>query len=254
MVYLVGAGPGDPDLITVRGLRCLREADVVVYDALVAPELLEESRPDAERVYGGKRGYCVGSNRQEDINTFLVELARAGKVVCRLKGGDPCVFGRGGEEAEHLAAAGVPFEIIPGVTAALGACAAAGIPLTHRAVGPTVTLVSGHHEPGSPGCTLDWEALARLGNLVFYMALRHVEKIVGRLIAAGLAGNTPAAVIAAGASHIPQVVEGELDTIARLTADADVQPPALLVVGQSVRFRARLLAVARETEAALSRS
>lgn len=242
-VYLVGAGPGDPDLITVRGLKCIRQADVIVYDALIAPELLDEARPDAERIFAGKRGYCVGSNKQEDINAFLVDLARAGKTVCRLKGGDPCVFGRGGEEAEHLAAAGVPFEIVPGITAALGASAAANIPLTHRAVGPAVTLVSGHHDPDFADCRLDWDALAKVGSLVFYMALRHVEKIADRLAAAGLGADTPAAVIASGTQPGQQVVEGQLATIAGLARAADVQAPALIVVGEVVSYRSRLLAL-----------
>jgi len=247
-VYLVGAGPGDPDLITVRGVRCLRQADVIVYDALIAPALLNEARPEAERIFAGKRGYCIGSNKQEDINAFLVELARAGKTVCRLKGGDPCVFGRGGEEAEHLAAAGIAFEIIPGITAALGACAAASIPLTHRDVSPAITLVSGHHDPDSADCKLDWETLARTGNLVFYMALRHIEKIAERLIAAHLNADTPAAVISAGTQPTQQVIVSSLETIAARSREAAVQVPALIVIGPIVSYRSRLLALSREAE------
>jgi uroporphyrin-III C-methyltransferase len=180
-VYLVGAGPGAPDLITLRGLRILRVADVVLPDALIAPELLAEAQPGAEVIPVGKRGYCIGSTRQETINDALIRLAREGKSVCRLKCGDPCVFGRGGEEAEALAEAGVPFEIVPGVTSATSACAAAGIPLTHRAVGQAVVLATGHHDPDSPDCTLDWSTLARMPALVFYMAGRHFARIAERL-------------------------------------------------------------------------
>ena len=198
VVYLVGAGPGAADLITVRGLRVLRSADVVLYDALLSPDLLREARSGAELVAVGKRGYCVGSTRQEAIQDALVRLARGGKSVCRLKGGDPCVFGRGGEEAEALAEAGVPFEVVPGVTAASGACAAALIPLTHRGDGQSVTLVTGHHEPASPDCTLDWAALARLPTVVFYMAARHVGAITRKLVEHGMAADTPAAVVEAG--------------------------------------------------------
>ena len=195
MVYLVGAGPGSPDLITVRGLRVLRTADVVLHDALLDPELLGEAKPGAELVHVGKRGYCVGSTKQETINEALLRFARMGKSVCRLKCGDPCVFGRGGEEAEVLAEAGVRVEIVPGVTSATAACAAAGIPLTHRDVGQAVALVTGHHDPDSPECTLDWDALARLPGVVFYMAVRHVARIAARLGDSGLPLDTPAAMV-----------------------------------------------------------
>src|SRR5438093_8707337 len=185
-VYLVGAGPGSPELITVRGLNLLRAADVVVYDALVHRDLIAAARPDAEFVFAGKRGYCVGSTLQETINDVLVNRARHGLAVVRLKGGDPCVFGRGGEEAEYLAERGIPFEIVPGVTTALGACAAASIPLTHRDAGQAVALVTGHFDPDSPECTLDWDGLARMSNIIVYMGLRHVEKIANRLMHAGM--------------------------------------------------------------------
>ena len=194
-VYLVGAGPGSPDLITVRGLKLLREADVVVYDALVHHDLLAEIRGDAERVYAGKRGYCVGSTLQETIFDVLVNRARQGLRVVRLKCGDPCVFGRGGEEAEYLAEHGVAFELVPGVTTAVGACAAASIPLTHRDAGQSVALVTGHFDPDSPECTLDWPALARMSTLVVYMGLRHLDKIAARLIEALRARGTAGACI-----------------------------------------------------------
>jgi uroporphyrin-III C-methyltransferase len=241
-VYLVGAGPGSPDLITLRGLRLLRSADVVLHDSLVSPELLEETRAGATVVAVGKRGYCVGSTKQETINDALVRFARAGKSVCRLKCGDPCVFGRGGEEAEVLAAAGIPFEIVPGVTSATAACAAAGIPLTHRDVGQAVALVTGHHDPDSPDCTLDWGALARLPGVVFYMAVRHVARIAARLSDSGMSPDTPAAVVESATLPDQRVAVGDL---------ADIGPraegltgPAVFVVGEVVRYREKLLGLA----------
>ena len=231
-VYLVGAGPGSPDLITVRGLHILRSADVVLHDALVATDLIREARADAAIIPVGKRGYCVGSTKQETINDALVRFAREGKSVCRLKCGDPCVFGRGGEEAEVLAAAGVPFEIVPGVTSATAATAAAGIPLTHRDVGQAVALVTGHHDPDSPDCTLDWDALARLPGLVFYMAARHVAKIASKLSDSGMSPDTPAAVIESATLPAQRVVVGDLADIGdRVEGDGG---PAVLVVGEVV--------------------
>ncbi len=242
MVYLVGAGPGAADLITVRGLRILQSADVVLTDALLSPELLIEMRPDAVRLHVGKRGYCIGSTKQETINEALVRLAREGKSVCRLKCGDPCVFGRGGEEAEVLAEAGVPFEIVPGVTAATGALAAAGIPLTHRDVGPAVALVTGHHDPDSEDCTLDWEALARLPGLVFYMAGRHLAAIARKLTDSGLSPSTPTAVVRNGTLSGQTVSTADLATIA--TEAAGDCGPAVFVVGEVVRYREKLLGLA----------
>jgi uroporphyrin-III C-methyltransferase len=236
MVYLVGAGPGAADLITLRGLRVLRSADVVLHDALISPELLEEAGPHAELVSVGKRGYCVGSTKQETINEALVRYARAGKSVCRLKCGDPCVFGRGGEEAEVLAEAGIPFEIVPGVTSAVGACAAAGIPLTHREAGQAVALVTGHHDPDSPDCTLDWDALARLPGAVFYMAVRYVARIAAKLSASGLAPNTPAAVIESGTLPAQRVLVGDLSEIGSIAERAAISGPAVFVVGEVVRL------------------
>lgn len=243
-VYLVGAGPGSPDLITVRGLRILRVADVVLYDALVSPELLAEARSDAERVSVGKRGYCIGSTRQETINEALLRFAREGKSVCRLKCGDPCVFGRGGEEAEVLAEAVVPFEIVPGVTSAVGACAAAGIPLTHRSAGQAVALVTGHHDPDSPECTLDWDAIARMPGVVFYMAVRHVARIAARLSDSGMSSDTPAAVIESGTLPDQRILIADLGTIGRETGAAAVTGPAVFVVGEVVRYREKLKSLA----------
>jgi uroporphyrin-III C-methyltransferase len=242
VVYLVGAGPGAADLITVRGLRILRSADVVLHDALISPELLAEAHPDAELVHVGKRGYCVGSTRQETINDALVRFAREGKSVCRLKCGDPCVFGRGGEEAEVLAEAGVPFEIVPGVTSAVGACAAAGIPLTHRAAGQAVALVTGHHDPDSPDCTLDWDALARMPGIVFYMGVRYVAKIAAKLSDSGLSPDTPAAVIESATLPGQRILTGDLGDIGRAAEAADVVGPAVFVVGEVVSRRRPLAA------------
>ncbi len=248
VVYLVGAGPGSPDLITVRGLRILQSADVILTDALIAPELLAEARPNAELVHVGKRGYCVGSTRQETINEALVRFAHEGKSVCRLKCGDPCVFGRGGEEAEVLAEARVPFEIIPGVTSAVGACAAVGIPLTHRATGQSVTLVTGHHDPDSPDCTLDWEALARLPAVVFYMAVRHISKIAARLGDNGMSLSTHAAVIESATLPAQRAFVAELAEIGRVAEDAAISGPAVFVVGEVVRYRERLLGLVNSCE------
>jgi uroporphyrin-III C-methyltransferase len=232
-VYLVGAGPGRADLITVRGLRLLQHCDAVLHDALISAELLAEATPQAEVLSVGKRGYCIGSTRQETINEALVRLAREGKSVCRLKCGDPCVFGRGGEEAEVLAEAGVPFEFVPGVTSAIGACAAVGIPLTHRDVGQSVTLVTGHHDPDSPDCTLDWPALARLPGLVFYMATRHIARIAAKLCDNGLSVNTPLAIIESGTLDEERV---RVFTVGETLPD-DVRSPAIVVFGQCVNYR-----------------
>jgi uroporphyrin-III C-methyltransferase len=241
VVYLVGAGPGAADLITMRGLRILQTADVVLHDALIAPALLLEAKPEAELIHVGKRGYCIGSTRQETINDALVRLARAGKAVCRLKCGDPCVFGRGGEEGEILAEAGVPFEIIPGVTSAMGACASAAIPLTHRDVGQAVALVTGHHDPDSPECTLDWNALSRIPTVVFYMAVRHIAKIASRLSDSGVSPETPAAVIESATLPAQKVLIASLQEISHLTETAAIQGPAVFVVGEVVRYREKLL-------------
>ena len=229
---MVGAGPGSPDLITVRGLKRLREADVVVYDALIHPELLAEIRPDAERVYAGKRGYCVGSTLQETICDVLANRAEQGLRVVRLKGGDPCVFGRGGEEAEFLAERGIHVEIVPGVTTAVGACAAANIPLTHRDAGQSVALITGHFDPESPECTHDWAALAKMSTLVVYMGLRHMDAIAAKLIEAGLDPFTPAAAIANATLPNQIVIDSPLSRIA--DEARNLPAPAILIVGDVV--------------------
>jgi uroporphyrin-III C-methyltransferase len=245
-VYLVGAGPGAADLITVRGLRVLRSANVVLYDALISPDLLAEADPNAELVSVGKRGYCVGSTRQESINDALVRFAREGKSVCRLKCGDPCVFGRGGEEAEALAEASVPFEIVPGVTSAVGACAAAGIPLTHRAAGQAIALVTGHHDPDSPDCTLDWNALSMMPGIVFYMGVRHIAKIAAKLSDSGLSPNTPAAVVESATLPGQRIRTGTLRDIGHVAST--FRGPAVFVVGEIVRYREKLLSLSASCE------
>jgi uroporphyrin-III C-methyltransferase len=217
---------------------------MVVYDALIHSDLLAEAPPDAERLYAGKRGYCVGSTLQETINDVLVNRAREGLTVVRLKGGDPCVFGRGGEEAEYLAERGIPFEIIPGITTAVGACAAAAIPLTHRDAGQAVALVTGHFDPDSPECTLEWPGLARMSNVVVYMGLRHVEKIADRLIAAGMSPDTPAAVVANATLPDQVVIDSPLSQLAADVRSASVPAPAVIVIGEAVRYRSRLLGLA----------
>ena len=240
IVYLVGAGPGSPDLITLRGIRILRTAGVILHDALIAPELLAECRGDARVIDVGKRGYCTGSTKQERINEEMIRFARLGLTVCRLKCGDPCVFGRGGEEAEALARAGVPFEIVPGVTSAIGACAAAGIPVTHRDVGQSVTFVTGHHDPDSPDCTLDWNALARMPGLVFYMAVRQIGRIAARLTESGMEPTIPAAVIESATLPHQRILTGNLDDIGPVSEQASIRGPAVFVVGAMAAYRERL--------------
>jgi uroporphyrin-III C-methyltransferase/precorrin-2 dehydrogenase/sirohydrochlorin ferrochelatase len=235
IVYLVGGGPGDPDLITVRGLELLRRADVVVYDRLVHPGLVDRAPAWAERVFVGKRaeGHSV---EQEKTNALLVSLARAGKVVVRLKGGDPFVFGRGAEEAEALEQAGVPFQIVPGITSAIAAPGAAGIPVTHRRHASAFAVAAGHECEGDSD--LDWDALARIPTLVFLMGLRGLSNIVARLLEHGVSPETPAAVVASATLPEAQAVAGTLGTIADLAREADLASPATLVVGEVVRVSA----------------
>ncbi|GBD28301.1 Uroporphyrinogen-III C-methyltransferase [bacterium HR31] len=230
-VFLVGAGPGDPELITVRGLRVLRAADVVVYDRLVHPALLDEAPACAERVFVGK--HPDGPHTpQEEIVRLLVDQARRGLRVVRLKGGDPFVFGRGGEEVEALRRAGVPYEVVPGVTAAVAVPAAAEIPLTHRAYASGFAVVTGH--PCDRAADLDWSAVARLPTVVVLMGLRRVSQVVARLLNAGADPTVPAAMIARGTLPDQEVVVGTLETIAGRVEQARLQPPATLVVGRVV--------------------
>src|SRR3954468_19335563 len=197
-VYLVGAGPGDPGLVTLRALELVREADAIVYDRLIPTGLVKEARPDAELHYAGKEPGRP-SMEQEAINALLVELGRSGKQVVRLKGGDPFVFGRGGEEAQALAAAGVPFEVVPAVTSGIAAPAYAGIPVTHRDEASAVAFITGHEDPAKPESAIDWEALARFpGTLVFYMGIKQLPEIARRLTDAGREADTPVAVVERG--------------------------------------------------------
>jgi uroporphyrinogen III methyltransferase/synthase len=235
-VYLVGAGPGDPGLVTLRALELVRGADAIVYDRLIPGGLLGEARPDADLRYAGKEP-GKPSMEQEAINALLVELAREGKDVVRLKGGDPFVFGRGGEEAQALAAAGVPFEVVPAVTAGIAASAYAGIPVTHRDEASAVAFVTGHEDPQKPESALDWDALARFpGTLVFYMGIRQLPEISKRLIDAGRGAGEPAAVVERGTLPGQRSVTGTLSDIAERVATAGVKPPAITVVGPVARL------------------
>ena len=239
-VWLVGAGPGDPGLLTLHALNALGQADVVVYDALVDPRVLALAGDGVERVYAGKRGGRP-SPRQPDISDRIVRLAHAGKRVLRLKGGDPFVFGRGGEEALALVAAGVPFRVVPGVTAGIGGLAYAGIPLTHRDTNSAVTFVTGHSIDGDVPEGLDWTALAGGAPvLVFYMALKHLAVICDRLIAAGRNPAEPVAIVSKAATPAQRVVETTLARAAEAAADAAIEPPAIVAVGPVVRLRAAL--------------
>lgn len=237
IVHIVGAGPGDPGLITVQGLRRLRAAEVVVYDRLVNPVLLEEAPPAAERILVGKQAGGRFAS-QEEINRLLIERAGSGRTVVRLKGGDPFVFSRGGEEAEALHAAGIRYEIVPGVTSAVAAPAYAGIPVTHRRHASAFAVVTGHEAQGTSD--LDWEALARMPTLVVLMGLRRLPEIVARLLACGMSPSVPAAVVAAGTTPDQRTVVGSLATIAERVQEAAVEPPATLIVGEVVRLRDRL--------------
>ncbi len=238
IVFLVGAGPGDPGLITVKGMECLRSADAVVYDLLANPRLLDEARPDAELICVGKRG-GQHTMKQADINALLVAKAMEGKRVCRLKGGDPYVFGRGAEEALVLAEAGVPFEVVPGVTAGVAAPAYAGIPVTHRGCTSSLAFVTGHEDPTKAITALDWDALAKgAGTLVVYMGVKRLSEIVQALRAGGLPEDTPAALVRWGTLPSQRCVAGTLGTI--LEVGAAIEPPAVLVVGKVVALREQL--------------
>ncbi|MEV4708925.1 uroporphyrinogen-III C-methyltransferase [Actinoplanes sp. NPDC049316] len=233
-VFLVGSGPGDPELITVKGRRLLNRADVVVTDRLVPGMLLDELRPEVELVDAAKIPYGP-SAAQEEINRILVDRALAGKFVVRLKGGDPFVFGRGGEEALACAKAGVPVTVVPGVTSSIAAPALAGIPVTHRGVAHEFTVVSGHVPPESDQSLVDWAALARLrGTLVVLMGLKNLPKIAQRLLAEGRAADTPAAVVQEGSTTSQRVLRSTLGEVAAATAAAGLRPPAVVVIGDVV--------------------
>jgi len=239
-VYLVGAGPGDPGLLTLKGRECLEQADVVLYDYLANPALLRYAPAGAERIYVGRRGRGRYQN-QEEINQVLIERARAGQVVVRLKGGDPFVFGRGGEEAEAVAAAGVDFEVVPGVTAAVAVPAYAGIPVTHRTLASTVTIVTGHEDPSKPDTVLEWPKLAgSSGTLVFMMGMKTLPLIVARLIGEGRAPDTPVAAIRWGSRADQRTIVGTLQDIVTKADQAKFEPPTVIVVGEVVGLREQL--------------
>ncbi len=239
-VWLAGAGPGDPGLLTLHALHGLRQADVIVHDALVAEAILKLAKSDCELEYAGKRGGRP-SPRQADISHRLVQLARAGKRVLRLKGGDPFVFGRGGEEALALVEAGVPFRIVPGVSSGIGGLAYAGIPVTHRDTNSAVTFITGHDLTGAVPERLDWDALARGAPvLVLYMALKHLDRIAERLIAGGRPAAQATAIVSKAATPEQRVLETTLGTCAADAAAQGIEPPCLIVIGEVVRLRAGL--------------
>lgn len=235
-VYLVGAGPGDADLITVKGLRCIREADVILYDRLVNKELLREAKPGADLIYCGKLPH-YHTLKQETINHFLVKYAKSGKTVTRLKGGDPFVFGRGGEEAQELAKNQITFEIVPGITAGFAAPAYAGIPVTHRNISSSVAFVAGHRRTGQPE-DIDWENLSKgVDTLAIYMGVSNLPYICKKLTAHGRSGDTPAALVQWGTTEEQRTVTGTLSDIAEKARQHAIQNPTMIVVGEVVRLR-----------------
>jgi len=245
-VYLVGAGPGHPELLTVKAANLIKAADVIVYDRLVQEDVLSLAKPSAERIYMGKP---VGrhDSRQDEVNELLVHKAQEGKMVVRLKGGDPFVFGRGGEEAEYLVEHGVSFDVIPGISSALSAPLSAGIPVTHRDFSSAVAIVTGHFRDGDDG-DVDFGALSKIQTVVFLMGVHAVEHIARRLIAAGRDASTPAAIIQKAFWHGDQTVVGTLETIAEEAKLYDVKAPATLVIGEVVRLREKLKTAERELQ------
>jgi uroporphyrinogen III methyltransferase/synthase len=240
IVYLVGAGPGDPRLASLRAVELIERADVILYDRLTSPQLLERARTQAELVYVGKEPGRP-TLPQDEINRVLVARAGEGKTVVRLKGGDPFVFGRGGEEAEALAHAGIPFEVVPGITAGVGAAAYAGIPVTHRDAASAVAFVTAHEDPAKQETALDWRALAAFpGTLVFYMGVRALPNVTSALLRNGRAADEPAAVVERGTLPSQRVVVGSLGEIAELAREAGVGPPAVTIVGPVAAMHERL--------------
>lgn len=252
-VYLVGAGPGDPELMTVKAKRLLDEADVVMYDSLTGDEIVDAVPRDTRLLDVGKKSGADGARTtQADINHLLVRHAKAGRTVVRLKGGDPTVFGRGGEEAEHLASAEVPFEIVPGVSSVVAGPGSVGIPLTHREHASTVTVVTGHEAPRKDESALDWPALARTvragGTLLILMGVKTLPANVRRLREAGLSAETPAALIEKATWAEETTVTGTLETIVAARDEAEIEPPAVTVIGDVVGVRERVAAhLARDT-------
>ncbi|WP_420349707.1 uroporphyrinogen-III C-methyltransferase [Pelagibius sp.] len=239
-VWLVGAGPGDPGLLTLHAVNALEQADVLVYDALVGEAVLDMARPDCERIYAGKRGGRP-SPVQADISQRLVRLAQEGRRVLRLKGGDPFVFGRGGEEALALVAAGIPFRIVPGISAGIGGLAYAGIPVTHRDTNSAVTFLTGHGVGGSVPDGIDWAAVAKGSPvIVLYMAIKHIAAIAGALMAEGRAAGEPVAVVSQATLPAERIVETTLGRCAQDIVESGIEPPCIVVIGEVVRLRAGL--------------
>ncbi|MEO0487680.1 MAG: uroporphyrinogen-III C-methyltransferase [Pseudomonadota bacterium] len=238
-VWLCGAGPGDPGLLTLHALNALQQADVIVYDALVGDGILSWA-PNAEQIYAGKRGGRP-SAKQRDISLHLVELARAGKRVLRLKGGDPFVFGRGGEEAQTLVQHGIPIRIIPGITAGIGGLAYAGIPVTHRDVNQSVTFVTGHDQTGATPTSLDWGAIGKGSQMiVIYMGMKHLPQITSQLMAAGRPGSEPVAIVTTATMGDQRVCETTLATAIEDAEAAGLEPPAIICIGRGVLLRQAL--------------
>jgi len=239
-VYLVGAGPGDPGLLTLRGLECIQRADVLVYDNLVNPSLLRHARPDAELIFAGKSAK-KHTLKQDETNALLIAKAKAGKIVTRLKGGDPFVFGRGGEEGQELREAGIAFEIVPGISSSIAAPAYAGIPVTHRAVATAFMVITGHEDPTKGETQVDWKTVAQFfGTRVILMGVERIGEITAQLLAHGCAADTPAAMIRLGTTARQQTITGTVGTIAKLAEEAKLQPPAITVIGDVVRCREEL--------------
>ena len=235
IVYIVGGGPGDPGLITVKGLDCLRRADVVLYDRLSSPELLHETQHHAELIDVGKEPK-LQRRSQAEINSLLIEKARDGKLVVRLKGGDPFVFGRGGEECQALTAAGVRYEVVPGVSSAIAVPAYAGIPVTQRGVTTAFTVVAGH--TGGSASDIDWAGISRIGTIVCLMGVEHMAEIVCQLVAHGRSSDTPVAVIREGTTQNQLVLVG---TLANIVQKAEsIRPPAIVIVGEVVHLREQI--------------
>ncbi|MHB8993661.1 MAG: uroporphyrinogen-III C-methyltransferase [Armatimonadota bacterium] len=239
-VFLVGAGPGDPGLITVKGLQCLRAADVVVYDRLAAPGFVDAAKPDAELIYCGKSP-DRHELTQDQINQLLIEKAKEGRIVCRLKGGDPFVFGRGGEEALELHRCGIPYEIVPGVTSAIAAAAYAGIPVTHRGIATSFAVVTGHEDPSKPETQVDWQKLpTAVDTLVILMGVGHLPQIVASLTSGGRPADTPVAIVSWGTLPEQTTLLSTLGQIVQDAATAAVKPPSVIIVGEVTALRSEL--------------